>query len=909
MKPRHSLYFSIFHVSLIFVLVLPLLLPVSTAGAAALLQDLPEPDDPTNPLTPNPEIAWNTFLGSTALDKSNAIAVDGSGNVYITGYSAATWGSPLNAHAGAEDAFVAKLDSDGILLWNTFLGSKDVDFWKEDEGNAIAVDPSGNVYVVGSSTAAWGRPINAHAGGVDTYGRQLTDAFVAKLNSDGVLQWNTFLGSTARDEGNGIAVDDDGDVYVVGSSDASWRSPLNAHGGGKDAFVAKLDSNGVLQWNTFFGSTYMGPYWTSAVSEGNAIAVDGNRNVYMAGTRHGQILGMSFVDNEHSAFVVKLNSNGALQWNTFLHQTNTSYNPTDQRNFGNAIAVDSSGNVYVAGRRGGTYHDSLSAAYVAKLNSYGVLQWNTYLPKTTPASYSTSGAEGWEENNGIAVDERGNVYVAGGNPYLPYPAPRSFDAFVAKLDSSGVLQRHTIFDSTEEDRGSAIAVDGSGNVFVTGHSNATWNSPINAHAGGVNTYGELTSDIFVVKLAPVMDVQGNYQSISAGDTTPNPTDLTDFGDAAVDGEIVTHTFVIRNTGIAALTLNGSPMVSIRGANANDFTLLNDPYSSIGSWDSTAFVIQFNPSSVGLCKATISIANDDSDENPYVFAIQGFGTGAPDILVLDNNWGIIDGYPLPSPIYLTNFRDAAVDGENVVHTFVIHNNGTGVLNLNGSPLVSINGANADDFTLLDNPHPSIDRGDSTEFVIKFDPSDAGLRTATVSIANDDPDENPYVFDIQGYGTAASEMDVLGNNMSIADGDTTPSPANLTDFGDVRVDGEGIAHTFVIHNTGNGVLRLSGSPLIRISGPNADDFTLLDSPRSSIDGGDSTEFVIRFVPNDEGLRTAKIRIVNNDTDEVLYDFAIQGTGEKSPRWIFWGIFLVLGVCLAILLKYTRRVSKCG
>ena len=172
-------------------------------------------------------------MGSSSYDEGSAIAVDGSRNVYVAGDSNSTWGSPENAHAGGADAFAAKLDSSGSLQWNTFMGSSSDDF-----GWAIEVDGSGNVYVAGTSIVTWGTPENAHAGN--------EDAFATGLDSNGSLQWNTFMGSSNADFGYAIAVDWSGNVYVAGTSIVTWGSPVNAHAGNLDAFAAKLvpDSDG-----------------------------------------------------------------------------------------------------------------------------------------------------------------------------------------------------------------------------------------------------------------------------------------------------------------------------------------------------------------------------------------------------------------------------------------------------------------------------------------------------------------------------------------------------------------------------------------------------------------------------------------------------------------------------------------
>ena len=121
---------------------------------------------------------------------------------------------------------MTKLNSSGSFVWNTFLGGS-----LDDSGSDITFDSSGNVYVSGSSNAAWGSPVWEHAGGYD--------AFVTKLNTNGDLIWNTFLGSSLDDSGSDITFDSSGSMYVSGSSNAAWGSPVRAHAGGYDAFVTK----------------------------------------------------------------------------------------------------------------------------------------------------------------------------------------------------------------------------------------------------------------------------------------------------------------------------------------------------------------------------------------------------------------------------------------------------------------------------------------------------------------------------------------------------------------------------------------------------------------------------------------------------------------------------------------------
>ncbi len=418
--------------------------------------------------------AWHTFYGSSSIDGSMSIATDGSGNVYTMGYSYATWNgpageSPLHAYSEGTDIFVLKLDSSGAYQWHTFYGSSG-----EDYGSGIAIDGSGNLYVTGFSWATWNgpagqNPLHPYSG--------YDDIFVLKLDSSGTYQWHTFYGSTNIDYGNAIAIDGSGNLYVTGGSSVTWngpadQSPLHAHSGSGDKgywdiFVLKLDSSGAYQWHTFYGTNAGG-------NESNGIATDGGGNIYVTGHSYAIWNGpagqnpLHPYSGDYDIFVLKLNSSGAYQWHTFYGSSSADYSW--------GIANDASGNVYVTGRSDAS--------------------WNG------PAAQS---------------------------PFHAHSG--SWDILVLKLSSSGVYQWHTFYGSSSPDYSYGIATDVNGNVYVTGSSYASWNgpaaqSPLHAHSGG--------SDIFVLKLsgAPVScDFDGDRktdiglyrQSIGAWYIVPSST--------------------------------------------------------------------------------------------------------------------------------------------------------------------------------------------------------------------------------------------------------------------------------------------------------------------------------------------------------------------------------------------------
>ncbi len=415
--------------------------------------------DSALPVWIDPTLSWNTFLGGAGGDFGYAIAVDGSGNVYVTGISYSSWGNPLRAFgSGSYDAFAAKLDSSGKLVWNTFLGGTGM-----DSGHDIAVDGSGYAYVAGSSDASWGNPQQAFAG--------KEDAFVAKFDSNtGQLIWNTFLGSEGYDVASAIAMDGSGNFYVAGSSDASWGNPLRPFSGGSyDAFATKFDSTGQLVWNTFLGGT--------GLDSGYGIAVDGGGNAYVTGiseaTWGNPQRAFGGINN---AFAAKLDSSGHLVWNTFLGGTDYAS--------GDDIAVDESGKIYVAGHSTASWGSPQQAfgsggdAFAAKLDSpTGQLVWNTFLGGTDYAS-----------GDDIAVDGSGNVYLGGssgatwGNPQRVYGG--SYDAFVAKLASDIITKANAsincLFNWAEQQYAGLFAPSGTATA-VSGDYTYRYYSSTNAY--------------------------------------------------------------------------------------------------------------------------------------------------------------------------------------------------------------------------------------------------------------------------------------------------------------------------------------------------------------------------------------------------------------------------------------------
>ncbi|MBK9337223.1 MAG: choice-of-anchor D domain-containing protein [Lewinellaceae bacterium] len=364
---------------------------------------------------------------------------------------------------------------------------------------------------------------------------------------------------------------------------------------------------------------------------------------------------------------------------------------------------------------------------------------------------------------------------------------------------------------------------------------------------------------------PKAGISGNSTAIADGDGSPGFADHTDFGSMPECTGTIVRTFTIQNTGNANLTV-GTPVIG--GAQASDFTLTSPPASSVAPGAGTTFQVTFDPSAIGLRSATVSVAVSDCDIADYNFSIQGTGT-YPEMDVFGNSAPITNGDATPGLADHTDFGGTATCTGTVVRTFTIENNGIGDLNI-GAPTLS--GTDAANFTVTAAPASPVAPGANATFQITFATSEAGLRSATVTLTNNDCDENPYTFAVQGTGNGA-EIAVEGNGLPIADNDNTPDAGDHTNFGSMSACSGSIARTFTIRNTGNQPLTI-GVPVI--GGTAAADFTLTNAPASSVAAGSSTTFELTFNPSVIGLRSATLSISNSDCNEDPFNFSIQGTG---------------------------------
>ncbi len=259
---------------------------------------------------------------------------------------------------------------------------------------------------------------------------------------------------------------------------------------------------------------------------------------------------------------------------------------------------------------------------------------------------------------------------------------------------------------------------------------------------------------------PDINVKGNTggtANITSANMIASASNNTLWADQPV-GSSVMKDFRIQNTSadvIPPLTLTGTPIVAVSGINPGDFVVTLQPSSaSVFGGGSTLFNITFTPSAPGIRSAVISIQNNDvinnpltlTDESPYTFLVQGSGVSS-EIDLTGNAQPIVNGSTIPTLVNHTVFDYLNVTGATLDRTYTITNTGTLALTTGA---LTISGANAGDFSIVTSPAASVAAGGTTTFTLRFDPSATGVRNATVSLVNSDFNENPYVFDIRGYG---------------------------------------------------------------------------------------------------------------------------------------------------------------
>lgn len=479
---------------------------------------------------------------------------------------------------------------DPIVVYSTYLGGN-----SSDQATAIAVDATGNAYIAGE-TRSLNFPIS---GGIQTALNGIGDAFVTKLDPSGsVIVYSTYVGGSAFDRANAIAIDGSGNAYITGqtfSGDFPTTPGSFQPKGPFDvpaAFVTKLDPSG----SSMVFSTYLDG---SGASQGTAIAVDSAFATYIAGATESRdfpvknAVQTSFAGGSNvlgDAFLTKLTPDGSsLTYSTYFGGS------SDDTALG--IAIDSAGNAYIAGRTQSPDFPTTSGAFQT---SYGGGFLDGFVAKFSPTGsliYSTFlGGSEIDLATAVAADSAGNAYVGGSTVSTNFPTtPGSLqtvftgigDSFISKLNPTGsALIYSTLLGGSNSVRLNALALDAVGNVYATGATDSV-DYPTACPTQPVNHGGEF--DTFVAQLN------------SPGSTLLFSTFFGGFESdiglgIAIDGSSPPNIYVVGKTSSMDLPVINALQPSFQGGDLDGFVAKIAP-TSIAS-TITSLASSLNPAIVG-----------------------------------------------------------------------------------------------------------------------------------------------------------------------------------------------------------------------------------------------------------------------------------------------------------------------
>ncbi len=481
--------------------------------------------DRKRPLIIDPLVSYASYLGGTQIDFGAAIAVDSAGEAIVTGYtdsadfpitSGAFQPSLFEAPGGANDVFISKINAAGTaLIYSTYAGGGN-----EDEGTAVSVDAAGNAYVAGYTMSA-DFPVTVGAFQTNFAGTQ--SAFVTALDQNGGLIYSTFLNGSATSSAAGIATDARGSAFATGvttsadfpvTAGAYQTSFVPMRGQDRAAFVTKLNPTGTaLEYSTFLGP----PNYLA----GNAIGLDDAGNAYVAGTMYaaGNAGGSSCpASNSDCGFALRLDaSGGQVDFSTLLNFRDGGYTEP------HSIAVDSVREAHIVGNFG---ISGEHFGFLENLDSHGGVLNSVNLSNLLSP-------------NAIALGSSGNIFVAGtvfGNGLATTPGsfqsndPGNVNAFLNEYDPTGTVTLYsTYLGGGDQDEAFGVAVDPRDNAYLTGYAQssdfpATSDALQPNHGGGVSRAGTL--DAFVARIVPLPALSPIPTATATSSPTPAPTAST-----------------------------------------------------------------------------------------------------------------------------------------------------------------------------------------------------------------------------------------------------------------------------------------------------------------------------------------------------------------------------------------------
>jgi hypothetical protein len=784
-------------------------------------------------------LVYSTYLGggtfgSSSKDLGWGIAVDSSGNAYVTGYT--TSGdfptvNPLQAtnHGGDGDAFVAKLNPAGsALVYSTYLGGSG-----GEGADGIAVDSAGNAYVTGGTSSTDFPTANPLQATSKAAAAGQPTAFVAKLNAAGsALVYSTYLGGSSKEYGFGIAVDSSGKAYVTGytqSTNFPTANPLQpSNGGGYDAFVAKLNPAGsALVYSTYLGG--------SSLDEANGIAVDAAGNAYVTGwtwstdfpTANPPQGACDNCANWGDAFVAKLSptpaaglSSSTLSFGRVLVNATSPEQSVTLTESGDALlnltSITASGDFALVTTGGSCPYGGGTVAPGA----------NCMIDVTfTPTATGTRTGTVTITDNGFGTPQ--TVQLTGtGILSAPNVSPTSLSFNSQPVGTTSTPQPVTVTNTgalalSITSVGISSDWTQSNNCLpsIAPNASCTINVSFRPTAGGFQT-GTLTLTDYALNSPQTVSLSGTglvpVVSLSA-------TSLS-FAGQTVSTPSPPQTLTLTNTGTGALT----PLTI---TTSGDFAQTNNCAGSVAASAGCTISITFTPTAAGNRTGALTLT-DNALNSPQTVSLSGMGL-VPVVSLSATS---------------LSFAGQTVSTPSPPQTLTLTNTGAGAL----TPLTI---TTSGDFAQTNNCAGSVAPSAGCTIGITFTPEAPGNRTGALTLT-DNAGNSPQTVTLSGTG--------LGATASL-------SASSLT-FASQLVGTTSSAQQVTLQNAGNQALSITS---ISLTGADSGDFSSSQNCGSSLAANVACQITVTFTPTQRGTRTAAVSLVDSGPGSPQ-SISLSGTG---------------------------------
>ncbi len=454
----------------------------------------------------SPDYIWAKSAGGTYSDYGFSVATDANGNILVTGIFVSpsiTFGTTTLTNAGDGNMFIVKYDAGGNVLWAKSAGGI-----IGAEGNSVAIDVDGNIFVTGEfydPYITFGTDTLTNAGS--------QNMFIVKYDVEGNVLWAKTADGSAVNSGSGVATDANGNILVTGEyygSFITFGTDTLTNPGGANVYIVKYDNGGNILWAKTAGGAYPD-------GGGSGVATDSDGNIFVTGEYYGSFItfGTDTLTNagESDMFIVEYDAGGNVLW------AKSAGGIENDQGFG--VATDSDGNIFVTGFiesdniTFGT--DTLTNAgsadiFIVKYDAGGNVLW-------------AKSAGGIENDDGfsVATDGDGNIFVTGffasdtitfGTTTLT--SAGSGDIFIVKYDADGNVLWAKRAGGTSFDRSISVTSDANGNVLLTG----VFKSPTITF-GTTTLTSEGGGDMFIAKIDNIVGIQEN-NFVDAINVFPNP---------------------------------------------------------------------------------------------------------------------------------------------------------------------------------------------------------------------------------------------------------------------------------------------------------------------------------------------------------------------------------------------------